>query len=310
MKKIKEVEVKIPLDVPKKMRDIYKKNFLKATHGTGRLMLLAGDQKIEHLNNDFFGNGIAADDADPEHLFRIAGRGKIGVFATQLGLISRYGMDYKKIPYLVKLNSKSNLVKTEQRDPLSRQFTTVDEVVEFKKNSGLEILGVGYTLYLGSEFEAEMMAEAGRMIYQAHQHGFLTVLWSYPRGKAVGDEKDPHLIAGATGVGLCLGADFVKINYPKVEGQNSAELLKEAVSAAGRSRVICAGGAETDVKYFLKTLYDQIHIGGASGSATGRNIHQWALPQAVALANAIFAVTVENASLEQAFAIVDQAKAG
>jgi len=36
-----------------------------------------------------------------------------------------------------------------------------------------------------------------------------------PGGKAVADEKDPHLIAGATGVAACLGSDFVKVNYPK-----------------------------------------------------------------------------------------------
>ena len=41
------------------------------------------------------------------------------------------------------------------------------------------------------------------------------VLWIYPRGKAVPDEKDPDLIAGAAGVALCLGADFVKVNPPK-----------------------------------------------------------------------------------------------
>jgi fructose-bisphosphate aldolase/6-deoxy-5-ketofructose 1-phosphate synthase len=74
------------------------------TKGSGRLMLFAGDQKVEHLNNDFYGEGIHPDDADPEHLFRIAAEAKIGVFATQLGLIARYGMDYPHVPYLVKLN--------------------------------------------------------------------------------------------------------------------------------------------------------------------------------------------------------------
>lgn len=41
-------------------------------------MLFAGDQKVEHLNDDFFGPEVPEDDADPEHLFRIAAQSKIG----------------------------------------------------------------------------------------------------------------------------------------------------------------------------------------------------------------------------------------
>jgi len=74
-------------------------------------MLFAGDQKVEHLNDDFYGEEVPEGDADPEHLFKIASQAKIGVFATQLGLIARYGMDYKNVPYLVKVNSKTNLVE-------------------------------------------------------------------------------------------------------------------------------------------------------------------------------------------------------
>ena len=80
----------VPLDVPPEAREIFRGNYREMTRGTGRLMLFAGDQKIEHMNDDFYGPGIHPDDADPEHLFRIAAKGRIGVFATQLGLISRY----------------------------------------------------------------------------------------------------------------------------------------------------------------------------------------------------------------------------
>ena len=44
----------IPADVPSKMEARYKKNLKTATNGTHRLMLFAGDQKVEHLNNDFY----------------------------------------------------------------------------------------------------------------------------------------------------------------------------------------------------------------------------------------------------------------
>jgi fructose-bisphosphate aldolase/6-deoxy-5-ketofructose 1-phosphate synthase len=300
---INKEDVIVPLDVPKAMRETYVNNYMEMTRGTGRLMLFAGDQKVEHLNDDFYGEGVPEDDADPEHLFRIASQAKIGIFATQLGLISRYGVDYRDVPYLVKVNSKTNLVETTQADPFSNLWYDVDQVVEFKENSGLKIVGVGYTIYLGSEFEAEMLVQAAQVIYDAHQHGMLSVLWIYPRGEAVKDEKDPHLIAGATGVGACLGTDFVKVNYPKKEGEKSAEIFKEAIRAAGRTRVVCAGGTSDEAETFLKKLYDQIHISGAQGNATGRNIHQKPLDEAVRMCNAVYAITVEDASVEDALKI-------
>ena len=112
-------DVKVPLDVPEGMRDVYLANYNLITQGSGRLMLFAGDQKMEHLNDDFYGEGIPADDGDPEHLFRIASEGKIGVFAAQLGLIARYAMDYPEVPYLVKMNSKTHLAPRSSRRLLS-----------------------------------------------------------------------------------------------------------------------------------------------------------------------------------------------
>jgi fructose-bisphosphate aldolase/6-deoxy-5-ketofructose 1-phosphate synthase len=297
------MDTTIPSDVPKGMRETYLENYTTITGNSGRLMLFAGDQKVEHLNNDFYGKGIHPDDGDPEHLFRIAGQGKIGVFATQLGLIAAYGMDYPDVPYLVKLNSKTNLVKTAQADPFSQQWLDVKQVVDFRNSSGLKILAVGYTLYPGSEHEAEMLRQAAQVVYNAHQHGLITVLWMYPRGKAVKDEEDPHLIAGATGVAACLGTDFAKVNYPKKDGHESRELFREAIRSAGRTRVVCAGGASDNAGDFLQRLYEQIHVSGASGSATGRNIHQRSLEEAIRMCNAIYAVTVEDASPEEALNI-------
>lgn len=292
-----------PLDVPRSMRSTYRKNYLVATHGSGRLMLFAGDQKVEHLNDDFYGQNISKDDASPTHLFEIAKRAKIGVFATQLGLIARYGARYRNLPYLVKLNSKTHLVKTSQADPVNPLWYPISKVVEFKKTSGLSIVGVGYTVYLGSEHENGMLQDAARTVYEAHRNGLLVVLWMYPRGKAVKDEKDAHLIAGAAGVGACLGADFVKVNYPKKEGEESKETLKEAVLAAGNTKLICAGGSTTDVPRFLATLYDQIHTSGAAGNATGRNIHQKSLDEAIRFCSAIYAITVEDKTVSQAMKI-------
>ena len=305
-------DVSVPADVPQAMRQEYIKNYLKVTHSTGNLMLFAGDQKIEHLNDDFYGKikvgdkeaQIPIDDADPEHLFRIASKANIGVFATQLGLIAKYGHSYKDVPYIVKLNSKSHLVKTQQKDPQSSAMVSVEQVVKFKRDSGLDITGIGFTVYTGSEFESEMIAEAASAAFEAHQNGLLAVFWMYPRGKAVADEKDPHLIAGAAGMGACLGADFVKVNYPKPKDGKAAEAFKEAVLAAGkRTGLITAGGSSKGAREFLQETWDQIHVSGCRGNATGRNIHQKPLDEAVRLANAISAITIDGKGVDEAMKI-------
>jgi len=300
-------DVIVPLDVPQDKKQTYIENLLLATQNSGRLMLFAGDQKIEHLNDDFYGEGISEEDHDPEHMFKIASKGRIGVFASQMGMIAHYGMDYKTIPYLVKLNSKSHLVKVTQKDPNSKAWFSVSQVEEFRKNSSLKIVGIGYTIYLGSEYEADMLKEAAQAIYTAHSFGMISVIWIYPRGKAVPDEKEPHLIAGAAGTAATLGTDFVKVNPPKPLTGSSAEALKEATATAGRTKVICAGGSSMDVKKFLQGLHDQIHIGGAAGNATGRNIHQKPINEAVRFCNAISALTIDKKSVEEALKIYNLA---
>ncbi|MBU0979946.1 MAG: aldolase [Nanoarchaeota archaeon] len=300
---ITEKDVMVPATVPHNMHKEYIKNYLEITRKSGRLMLFAGDQKIEHLNDDFYGPDIAKDDAEPEHLFRIASKANIGVFAVQMGLLSRYGPDYKDVPYLVKMNSKTHLIKKDQSDPFSGALIDVQQVVDLKKSSGLNILAVGYTVYIGSEFEDKMLRQAQQMIIEAHKHGLLTVLWLYPRGKAVKGEKDPHLIAGATGVAAILGSDFVKVNYPTAEGKESKEVFKEAILSAGRTKVVCAGGSSTDATKFLQRLHDQIHVSGAMGNATGRNIHQKPLDEAVRMTDAIYAITVEEKSVKEALKV-------
>jgi len=315
MPSITRDQVRVPVDVPAEMRETYIDNYLAATRGTGRLMLFACDQKVEHLNDDFYGEGIDIDDAEPEHLFRIGSQGVCGVLAGQRGLIAQYAADYPDINYLVKMNSKTHLVKTSAKDPVkhqddpySPQLYDIQTVLDLREN-GVNAVGVGYTIYLGSEYEANMMQEAGQLIADAHSMGLLVVLWIYPRGRAVLDEKDAHLIAGAAGVAVSLGADFVKVNPPKGdETASSAEKLKEAASAAGRTGLVCAGGSTVDARTFLTQLWEQIHVGGASGNATGRNIHQRSLDEAVRLTKAISAITLGDWSAEDALAVFNGEK--
>lgn len=294
--------IHIPLTVPKDKEKEYLKNIKIATRGTGRMMMFAGDQKVEHLNDDFFGRGIPAVVADPEHYFKIASQAHIGVFATQMGMIAQYGRDYPNIPYLVKVNSKTNLLKKEYKDPLSKSWFELEQILEFKQSSGLAIIGVGYTIYLGSWYEPEMFLEAAQLIHTAHSEGLITTLWMYPRGKAVKNELDVHLLAGAAGVGLCLGADFVKISYPyKLNSKKAANSFKEVINAAGRTGIICVGGSKKSPRSFLQHVHDQIHIAGSRGNAVGRNIYQRPLAEAIRMADAISAISIYNYSAADAY---------
>jgi fructose-bisphosphate aldolase/6-deoxy-5-ketofructose 1-phosphate synthase len=291
-----------PLSIPKNKQREYKKNWNLATKKTGKLLLFAGDQKMEHLNDDFVGKNISKEDEHPEHLFKIASKANIGVFASHLGLISRYGAKYRNIPYVIKMNGKTNLYKT--KDAHSKALHSVSDVINVKKNSKVNIVGVGYTIYLGSKYEKEMLSEASRIIFDAQQAGLITILWIYPRGPHIKNDEDIHLNAGAAGVANCLGADFVKLKYPYTKTTKStANKYQEVIKAAGNTGVICVGGSQKNANDYLKLVHDQINNAKSSGVAVGRNVHQRSLKDAVKLVDALSALIYDNASVKKAQSI-------
>ncbi len=284
----------VPADVPVNKQEQFKKNYIALTKGTDNLFLFTGDQKIELLNT-----------ISPEDFFVLASSPYIGSFATHLGLIARYGKQFPKINYVAKLNGKTNLIPVAQRDPLSLCMWDIDQVVALQEESKLPICGVGYTIYLGSEYESQMLKEAAQIVHRAHQEGLIAILWMYPRGKAVRDELNGHLIAGAAGVAACLGADFAKIKVPHAtEKETVLELLQEAVHAAGNTKVICAGGEKQEPEQFLKDLHSFLTISKISGGAVGRNIYQHDFKKALLMAQAIEALIYKKASLEEVLYII------
>ncbi len=288
-------EIKIPLSVPRDKKTTYLQNYKMLTAGSGNLFLIAADQKVEHLNADFFGPGISPEDATPEHIFKIASSASGAVLASHLGLISRYGQDYKHLPYIVKLNGKTNLGDNENKNSAPTWWTVAD-IVKFKKESGLKIVGVGYTLYLGGQFEDLMLEAAAKMIFDAHQNGLTAILWVYPRGKNV-KEEDVHIIAGGAGVAASLDADFVKVKYPYAlkDKKETALKFKEVTAAAGRTKVICVGGAKQSTKELLAHLNNQLKFSDTAGLAIGRNLHQRSFDEAKKLAADISALIFEKA---------------
>ncbi|MBN2884760.1 aldolase [Patescibacteria group bacterium] len=298
-------KILVPLSVPKRQYDTYLKNYKLATKNSGHLFLFAGDQKVEHLNNDFYGTGISPEDNSPEHLFKIASQVPGAVLATHIGLLSHYGQDYKQIPYILKINGKSSL-NTKIDDAISSSWLDLDNIINFKDQSKLKIVGLGYTIYLGSSQEAQMLKEASAMIQTAHKNGMLAIIWMYPRNSKIKNEDDPHLIAGGAGVAACLGADFVKVKYPyKIASTDKkAEVFKEVIDAAGRTKVICVGGSKQEAKNLLQHLGRQLKT-GSSGLAVGRNMHQRSLTEATALGKAITAMLHNNASYKEALVILN-----
>jgi len=220
----------------------------------GRSMLLAYDQGLEHgPSADFTDKNV-----DPAFVMGIAAKGGFNGVVFQKGVAERF---YEgKVPLIVKLNGKTSLPKGE---PISRQVCSVEEAVS------LGAKGVGYTIYLGSGLESEMLAEFGRIQEQAHERGLPAIAWIYPRGAGVQNDTSKEIVSYAARAGLELGADAVKIKYT---GDSAS--FAWAVKAAAGVRVFMSGGpkAPTDEDFLhqVKGVMDA----GATGVAVGRNVWQ------------------------------------
>lgn len=292
-----KVPIIIPADVPRHAQKDFVKNYAALSRGSENFLILAGDHRMEHLQKDYCGPQITAEALSPEHIFNIAQQSDMNPLATNFGLIARYGRMYPTIPYIAKLTGKTNV----SYELLSTQLWDVPDVLALQKGARINICGVGATVYLGSEYEAEMLAQAAHIIHQAHQHGLVAMIWMYLRGKSIKDEQDPELTIGACGLAATLGADIIKIKAPRqTTKKGSAQWLRIATAAAGNSKVIVAGGEPITTKDFIAHLHEYIHDGGIAGGAIGRNVFQKSLHEAVALTNAASSIIHENASAAQA----------
>ena len=181
----------------------------------GRTLIIAYDQGLEH--------GPSADfdmrNVDPAFIVDIANKGGFTALALQKGTAEKYYDG--KTPLILKLNGKSTLPKGE---PISRQHCSV------KYAEMLGAKAVGYTIFLGSGHESEMVQEWGRIQEEAHERGMAAILWVYPRGSAVASDTTPDIVAYAARAGLEFGADIVKIKYT-----GDAKTFAWAVKAGDRA---------------------------------------------------------------------------
>jgi class I fructose-bisphosphate aldolase len=218
-------------------------------------MLLAYDQGFEHGPVDFDEKSV-----DPSYVTKIAQNGNFSGLVLQEGLAARYYKKEMGVPLIVKLNGKTSF---QGEEPLSLQLCTV------KKAAEMGAIGVGYTIYLGSQFEEQMMVEFSRIEDEAHERGMIVIAWMYPRGKKVaGRENDRDVVAYGARLALEMNADFVKVPYT-----GDAESFSWVVRAAGRTGVLAQGGKKTDWEN-LEEEVKGVMEAGAAGIAIGRNIWQ------------------------------------
>jgi fructose-bisphosphate aldolase, class I len=223
----------------------------------GKAFILAYDQGMEHGPADFTDDNI-----DPLTIISLANKLKVTGLAVQKGIAEKYRKEIK-VPLIVKLNGKTNLV---QGEPMSEQLCSVAEAIKLKAAA------VGYTIYLGSQHENQMMQEFAKIEEEAHAKGLPVILWAYPRGKSIENRDVNELMAYATRAALELGADLVKINYT-----GDIKALTWAVKAAGRTKVIVAGGPKIQMNELSQRTKD-IMKAKAAGIAIGRNVWQDAKP--------------------------------
>lgn len=244
----------------------------------GKSILLAYDQGLEH------GPSVDFDErnVDPAMIMDTAAKGGFNGVVFQKGVAERFYDG--KVPLIVKVNGKTSLPRGE---PISRQVCSVEHAVS------LGAKGVGYTIYLGSEFEAKMLKEFGKVQEQAHDKGIAAIAWIYPRGAAVQNDTSKEIVAYAARTGLELGADAVKIKYT---GESST--FAWAVKSAAGVKVFMSGGPKAPTDEDFLGQVRGVMDAGATGLAVGRNV--WQNKDPLKMARMLKKVIFDGASVQQA----------
>ena len=247
---------------------------------SGKGMLLAYDQGLEHgPSKDFDDRNV-----DPTFIMETAAKGGFTGVVFQKGVAERFYDG--RVPLIVKVNGKTSLPVGE---PISRQVCSVDHAIS------LGAKGIGYTIYLGSGYEAEMLSEFGRIQEEAHKRGVAAIAWIYPRGAGVQNDVSKEIVSYAARTGLELGADAVKIKYT---GDTSS--FSWAVKAAAGTKVFMSGGpkAPTD-EAFLQQVRGVMDA-GATGLAVGRNV--WQQNDPIKMAGSLKRLIFEGKTVQEALA--------
>lgn len=227
--------------------------FLKNDHG----LLFAYDHGFEYGPGHFDERSV-----EPTYALELASSGGFTGFICQKGVAARYyDPDLYKIPLIVKLNGKTAF--RNDREPKSILNCTVDEAISFGASA------VGYVIHVGSAYEAEMIAEFGRVEREAHEKGIAVFSWMYITGDDLIQPEHSDIVAYAARVAMELNSDAVILKYTGDEGS-----FRWVVKNAGRMKVFAVGGPRMDTPYQLVDTARVVARAGATGFAIGRNIWQ------------------------------------
>jgi class I fructose-bisphosphate aldolase len=252
----------------------------------GKVLILAYDHGLEHGPVDF---EEVPESADPEHVFDVATHPAVTSLAVQKGIAEAYYPSYEDDVNLVaKLNGTSNLW-------MGEPDSSVNWSVDYAAEVGAE--AVGFTLYGGSNNEIEMAEEFRTAHERAREHDMPVVMWSYPRGQGMKNDKKPGVIAYAARQALELGADVAKVKYP-----GNRDAMEETVRMAGKTKVIMSGGSKRSDREFLESVKAVIDAGGA-GLAVGRNVFQRENPTRIL--DALEQIIFEEESVDTALSVAD-----
>jgi class I fructose-bisphosphate aldolase len=275
--------------------------------GTGYVSILPVDQGIEHSAGASFAPNPAY--FDSENIVKLAIEGGCNAVASTLGVLGSVARRYAhRIPLILKLNHNEFLSYPNAYDQI--RFASVKQAFD------MGAVGVGATIYFGSEESRRQLQETTQMFQQAHELGMFTVLWCYMRNPAFKTkDADYHVAADLTGqanhLGVTIEADIIKQKLPETNGGFEALKFGKTHKAVysqlssdhpidltryqlancymGRSGLINSGGAssgESDLKEAVTTAVINKRAGGM-GLISGRKAFQRPMKEGVALLNAI-----------------------
>src|SRR5689334_15700108 len=143
--------------------------------GTGYMSILPVDQGIEHSAGASFAPNPMY--FDPENLVKLAIEGGCNAVASTLGVLGATARRYAhRIPFILKINHNEFLSYPNSFDQI--MFASVKQAFD------MGAVGVGATIYFGSEESKRQLQEVTAMFQQAHEIGMFTVLWCYLRNPA------------------------------------------------------------------------------------------------------------------------------
>jgi len=278
--------------------------------GTGYLSILPVDQGIEHSGGASFAPNIEY--FDPANIVRLAIEGGCNAVASTLGVLGAVSRQYAhKIPFILKINHNEFLSYPNSYDQI--MFASIDQAFD------QGCVGVGATIYFGSEESKRQIQEVSQAFAHAHELGMFTVLWCYLRNSAFKTkEADYHAAADLTGqanhLGVTIAADIIKQKMPTNNGGYNA-LAKEqpygktsklvyselttdhpidltryqvANCYMGRAGLINSGGesGQNDLQQAVRTAVINKRAGG-TGLISGRKAFQKPMPDGIKILNAI-----------------------